>query len=121
MKEKNCVYRVEATDDRLVILLSGEMDHHNAVAVRGEIDQLIRERMPMRVEIDLSGIGFMDSSGLGFVMGRYALATKMGMKFVLKNPNPVTVKIFSLAGLERMITIENDKNVSDKLNGEVEE
>ena len=108
MKGNKCNYTVDRRDGCIIITLSGEMDHHNAVMVRGEIDGMIKEEQPRRVELDLSQIGFMDSSGLGFVMGRYSLTQKMGSEFVLKNPSERTVQIFALAGLERIIKIESD-------------
>ncbi len=111
MNRSNCFYEIERTDGMLRIVLSGEMDHHNAVSLRCELDRLIMDEQPKGVAIDLSGIGFMDSSGLGFVMGRYALVERMGGRFVLENPNERIVKIFELAGLERIIKIEKREDV----------
>lgn len=108
MKGCNCFYDVEASEGSLKISLRGEMDHHNAVSVRGQIDALILEQRPKKVTVDLSQIGFMDSSGLGFIMGRYALMQRLGGEFVLENPNERIVKIFELAGLERIVRIENN-------------
>ncbi len=106
MEGKNCFYDVEMSDGAMRVSLRGEMDHHNAVAVRGEIDTLIYERRPDKLIMDLSEIGFMDSSGLGFVMGRYALLQKLGGDFLLENPNERVSRIFELAGLGRIIKIE---------------
>ena len=114
MKGNKCNYRVNRKEGCILITLLGEMDHHNAAIVRGEIDGMIKEERPERVELDLSEIGFMDSSGLGFVMGRYSLTQKIGSEFVLKNPNERTVKIFELAGLERIIKIENDTALGEE-------
>lgn len=114
MKGCNCFYDVERSDGCMRIALKGEMDHHNAVSVRGEIDSLISEERPRKVIIDLSDIGFMDSSGLGFIMGRYALMQRMGGEFVLENPNERIVKIFELAGLSRIVKIES-KDEKEKI------
>ncbi|MBQ8850046.1 MAG: STAS domain-containing protein [Clostridia bacterium] len=109
MNGNNCFYEIERRGETLRIILNGEMDHHNAVAVRTELDSLIAEERPAKFAIDLSGVGFMDSSGLGFVMGRYSLIQKLGGEFVLENPNDRIMKIFELAGLGRMIRIESTK------------
>ncbi len=109
MKGKSCFYEIERDQGCMKIYLRGEMDHHNAVSVRGEIDDLICKERPKIFKLDLSEIGFMDSSGLGFIMGRYALMQKIGGEFVLENPNERTVKIFELAGLGRIVRIENSE------------
>ena len=56
--------------------------------------------------LDLAEIEFMDSSGLGLIMGRYALMKSLGGELSVQNPNPRLVKIFELAGLGRIIQIE---------------
>lgn len=109
MKGNNCVYDIERDGDTMRIILGGEMDHHNAVAVRAEIDKLIFNERPRLVVINLSGIGFMDSSGLGFIMGRYSLLQKLGGELLLERPNERVVKIFELAGLERIVKIEREE------------
>ena len=114
MKGKTCFYDVEKLDGAIRILLRGEMDHHNAVSVRGEIDGLIYSERPQKLLLDMSEIGFMDSSGLGFVMGRYALMEKLGGILVLENPNERITKIFELAGLGRIVKIEGGKKENIK-------
>ena len=114
MKGKTCFYDVEELDGAIRISLRGEMDHHNAVGVRGEIDRLIYSERPKKLMLDLSEMGFMDSSGLGFIMGRYALMEKLGGTLVLENPNERIVKIFELAGLQRIIRVENSKKEKTK-------
>jgi len=95
--------------DRLTLSLSGEIDHHSAISLRESADELIYKLRPLSVCIDLSKIDFMDSSGLGFIMGRYALQKKLGGSTVLLDPNPRIEKILSLAGLERIIKIERTR------------
>ena len=97
----------EFTGTELKIKLRGEIDHHSAVAVRSAIDDMIRTKRPAELIIDMSAVDFMDSSGLGLIMGRYSLMQKIGGEFALRNPNERIVKIFELAGLSRMVRIEN--------------
>ena len=111
MIKKRCYYEVKRSDDKLAIVLCGEIDHHSAVSIRSEIDALIYEERPRRVTLDMSGIDFMDSSGLGLIMGRYALMQKIGGELTLSYPNERILKILRLAGLERIIKIEDgEKN-----------
>ncbi len=108
MIKKNCRYETKLEDGVLTVTLRGEIDHHSAVNVRGDIDTLIYEARPHKTVLDLSQIDFMDSSGLGLIMGRYALMERIDGTLTLKNPNERILKIFELAGLGRIIKIENE-------------
>ena len=94
---------------RLNLLLGGEIDHHSAISLREEADALIYKHRPRCVAVDLSQIDFMDSSGLGFIMGRYALAKKLGGELVMKDPSERVSKILSLSGIERIVKTERSK------------
>jgi len=107
MIKTNNTYRADFHDGTLHVALEGEIDHHSAVSVRGEIDRMIYEKRPRRLELELSHIGFMDSSGLGLVMGRYALIRDLGGEMVVQNPSNAILRIFKLAGMDRLIRIEN--------------
>lgn len=96
--------------DALVIRVGGEIDHHSAVAVRTGIDERLREERPMRVLLELSAVDFMDSSGLGLIMGRYALVKQYGGTLAVLDPSPAVLKIIKLAGMERMVSILRTKN-----------
>ena len=106
MIKTNNSLRVEVHEDTLRVALEGEIDHHSAVATRGEIDRLIYEHRPKRLELELSRIGFMDSSGLGLVMGRYTLVKDLGGELILVDPSPAILRIFKLAGMDRLLRIE---------------
>ena len=93
-------------DGILTLKLTGEIDQHSAVGLREEADRLIYLEHPKKLLLDLSGIDFMDSSGLGFIMGRYALVSKLGGTLALLNPNARVSRILSLSALERIIKTE---------------
>ena len=93
-------------DGILTLKLTGEIDHHSAVGLREEADRLIYLEHPKKLLLDLSGIDFMDSSGLGFIMGRYALVSKLEGTLALLNPNARVSRILSLSALERIIKTE---------------
>ena len=90
----------------LRVKLKGDIDHHSAVAVRSGIDTLLYRIRPRRVYLDLSGVDFIDSSGLGLIMGRYALAKEIGGDLVVTEPTPGVERVLRLAGLERVVRIE---------------
>lgn len=91
----------------LTIYLEGDIDHHNARMVRSKIDTKIYIQRPEELVLDLSRVNFMDSSGLGLILGRYTKAVELGILFKVANPNPQIRKILDLAGTERLIKIEN--------------
>ncbi len=100
----------------MVVSLLGEIDHHNASVLRTGIDKLIYEKRPDKLVLDLKCIDFMDSSGLGLIMGRYSLVRELGGEMSLRDPCKNVLKICKLAGMERLIRIE--RSVSDKIKNE---
>lgn len=98
---------VKITRDGGVITayVSGEIDHHNAKSARRRIDRELETSSPEELILDLSEVSFMDSSGLGLILGRYTKARDLGVEFSVRNPTEATMKILSLAGGERLITI----------------
>lgn len=109
MTKNSCQVRVDCDGGELTARLSGELDHHGAVAVRTLIDAEICRLSPRRAVLDLGELDFMDSSGLGLIMGRYALMQRRGGEFVVRRPNERVLRIIRLAGLERMVKIEMEK------------
>ena len=92
-------------DGILTAYVKGEIDHHNAKAARRRIDRELESSRPRELILDLSGVNFMDSSGLGLILGRYTKAKDLGVSFAVQKPTPATMKILTLAGGERMIKI----------------
>ena len=106
-RDKKPGFDSEFTGTILKIKLRGEIDHHSAVAVRTSIDEMIRSRRPCELIIDMSAVDFMDSSGLGLIMGRYNTMKEIGGHVVVLDPTPATEKIMHLAGMERIIKIKH--------------
>lgn len=92
----------------LTAKILGDIDHHSARFVREKIDNVIFDKKPVIILLDLSLVDFMDSSGLGLILGRYSLAKDLGCEFKLYKPCPAVKKILSLAGIERLMKIEGD-------------
>ena len=92
-------------DGVLRVAIVGEINHHNAVFVRQEIDEKIQELRPQNLVLDLADVPFMDSSGLGLVMGRYQLMKDLGGTLTVANPSAEHKKLFKLAGLNKLVKI----------------
>lgn len=92
-------------NDKLCIKLSGEIDHHGAREVRTRLDELIMETRPRTLVINLCGINFMDSSGLGLLLGRYRVIKSLGGEMYLAEPTTRVRQILAMAGVDKMIKI----------------
>ena len=88
----------------LYINLSGEMDECSAQDARAKCDKLIEENLNARkIIINLSEVAFMDSTGIGFLIGRYKKASKLAMPMYIENPNFAADKILNLSGIYSLI------------------
>ncbi len=99
---------INTTGELLTVRLEGEIDHHSARDIREKIDEAIEFNMPTLVIMDFGGVGFMDSSGIGLVMGRYKLLAKKGARLNITNLSPSIYKVMRLAGVERLAKLEKE-------------
>ena len=77
--------------------LEGEIDHHSAQSLREEIDAQILSMTPIKLVLDFGGVTFMDSSGIGLILGRNTMMKVLGGKLVIQNPPVQMVRILRLA------------------------
>jgi stage II sporulation protein AA (anti-sigma F factor antagonist) len=110
MLKKNCTLDYSLEGEELRVLIKGEIDHYSAVWVRADIDTKIAEARPKVTSLILSGIDFMDSSGIGLIMGRYARMQRLGGSLKIIAPSDRVDRICRLAGLEKIVTIERAEN-----------
>ncbi|MBO4433793.1 MAG: STAS domain-containing protein [Clostridia bacterium] len=85
--------------------LSGEIDHHSAAGMREKIDNAVDSNMPSALVLDFGNVSFMDSSGIGLVMGRYKNLQKTGAKLHIIGASEQISKIMKLAGMNRLASI----------------
>ena len=88
---------------RLIVYLEGEVDHDSAAVMRAEIDNQLRDGSITELVIDMAGVGFMDSSGIGLVLGRYKLMQTKGGKVRISRPGKRTDKLLGLAGVYELM------------------
>ncbi|MBE6781672.1 MAG: STAS domain-containing protein [Ruminococcaceae bacterium] len=98
--------RMNSTGEVLTVYLQGEIDHHSAKNMREEIDSAVDFNMPSLLILDFGEVTFMDSSGIGLVMGRFKNLQKNGAKLNLSNLSGNIYKIMKLAGIDRLATID---------------
>lgn len=90
----------------MIISIFGEIDHHTARDIRAKVDALIMSARPKEIALDLSCISFMDSSGLGLIMGRYALAREIDAEICVLRPTDAVARIILMAGLDKIVPIK---------------
>ena len=91
-------------DKKLYINLCGEMDECSAQEARTKCDKLIEENVnAKKIIINLSEVAFMDSTGIGFLIGRYKKASRLSVPLYIENPNFAADKILNLSGIYSLI------------------
>ena len=88
----------------LTVALSGELDHHGAKRVMGELDRRMDRELPRRLNIDLGGVTFMDSSGIAVLLRAHRRITQLQGSMTVSNVPPQAWRVFQAAGLHRIIT-----------------
>ena len=114
MIKENAFCHADYKDGALRAAIEGEIDHHSAVGIREKIDMLLFRHRPKRLILDLGGVSFMDSSGLGLVLGRVSLCQEIGAEVHLINADERTRKILSLAGVSRIENLVIEANKEKK-------
>lgn len=99
-------------EDKLLILeITEEIDHHSCEKIKKRADYEIEIHIPKKVIFDFSNVSFMDSSGIGMIIGRYKLASLFGGKTYLINVKPQVKKVLEMSGILKLIPIEDEENV----------
>lgn len=93
-------------DGEFVVRITGDIDHHASPGIREQIDRQVVDLAPKRLILDLGSTDFMDSSGLGLILGRLRLCEESGIRFTLVNPSGAVMKILRLAGVEKRLDIQ---------------
>ena len=93
---------------RLVLRMSGELDHHDARAAMRTIDGLIDEYLPRDAVLDMSGLTFMDSSGIALILKVERRMREIGGRAFIENPAKQPLRVIDASGIERMIPIREE-------------
>lgn len=92
-------------EDKLVVDLVGELDHHSAEEVRVKIDDRIDRDNIRKVILNFDGVSFMDSSGIGVVIGRYKKMKNRDGNLCIAKINKNISKVFEISGIKKLIKI----------------
>lgn len=97
---------IESSGSLMIAYLIGEIDHHTSIQLREKIDNVIAFKKPKHLILDFKNVTFMDSSGIGLVMGRYRLMQGYKGTLEIRNVTKQTRKLMELAGLGSIAIIK---------------
>ncbi len=92
----------EFKNNVLTAYISGEIDHDSAARIRSRVDGAAQSVKPRLLCLDFGGVSFMDSSGVGLVMGRYRRMKLLGGALRVVNYSENIYRVFSMSGLEAL-------------------
>ena len=102
---------LEVTNEEITAYLSGEIDHHSAVELRRRIDEAVLAGTPDWLILDFSGVTFMDSSGIGLIMGRWRLMQEQGGRLTVRGVPKTLRKVMRVSGLDKLGVLEEKEEV----------
>lgn len=94
---------VSAEQDVLLVRIKGEMDLAAVETIRGEVDKQFQSGV-RHLLLDLSRVNFIDSSGIGVILGRYRKVSAGGGKLAIVRPQPQVKRVLDIAGLSRLVS-----------------
>lgn len=95
--------RIECIGTTLVVKINGEIDHHTAPELREAMDKELALRNIDNIVLDFDEVSFMDSSGIGMIVGRYKQIASRGGKMMIIRVKPQVDKILEISGLKKIM------------------
>ena len=101
-------------DKQLIFKINEDIDECCVQKIRRKLDNEIERYMPKEVLFDFSDVSFMDSAGIGLLIGRYKLVNMLGGKVEVTNINAPIKKIFEMSGIFKIIPYKKEPSPSEK-------
>ena len=111
IQRRSCKLEVQyyEKDKLLRIQFTEEIDHHTTEKMRRRADYEIERHIPRKVIFDFDHVSFMDSAGIGLLLGRYKNATMLGAKVELVHVNHAIYKLLKMSGITKLIPIKEEE------------
>jgi stage II sporulation protein AA (anti-sigma F factor antagonist) len=100
---------LETKQEVLVVRLQGELDHHTAEELRSKVDGVLKNSDIRHIVLSLADLAFMDSSGIGVILGRYKQISARSGEMVVCSINPTIYRIFEMSGLFKVIKFRENE------------
>ncbi len=101
-----CIY--VPNEQELTLKISEEIDEHTTEKIRRKIDNEITRFLPRKVILDFSDVNFMDSAGIGMLLGRYKVTKILGGELEVINVNRQIKKLFEMSGILKIIKVTDN-------------
>ncbi len=96
----------------LIVRLKGELDHHTAESVKARMEEAIERGDCHHIILSMKDLLFMDSSGLGVILGRYKQISSKGGKMIICHMNSAVHRLFEMSGLFKILTVEESESAA---------
>ena len=100
------IFQYELKDNSLRVMVPKELDHHSSIDLRSQTDMLLQTYHVKNLVFDFKDTEFMDSSGIGLVMGRYKVMQQNGGEVEVTHVPKYISRVFKLSGLEQLGVME---------------
>lgn len=108
--------RIELKNGVMTAHIRGEIDHHSASGLREQIDSAAQKVKPTLLRLNFAEVPFMDSSGIGLILGRIRLLKMWGGRIALLGLSPQNRKMAELSGISSLATFEDDRKEKEQHN-----
>lgn len=96
----------------LIVRLQGELDHHTSDEIREQVSVAIEKFNIRHLVLNLKDLTFMDSSGLGVILGRYKQMKQFGGDLIVCSLTPSVERLFNMSGLFKIIRLEETEEIA---------
>ena len=93
----------------LILKITEELDHHTVERIRRKADYEIERYIPRKVILDFNQVSFMDSAGIGLILGRYKSISSFGGTLEVANVSGQVVKILNMSGVSKLIEVNKEE------------
>lgn len=104
----------EYIGDTLKVIIKGDLDNHNVSVMRDVIDQETDKHPIKNIIFDLRELEFMDSSGVGLIVGRFKRIKAFGGNVYIAEPKPAVKRVIDVSGLNKIIPIFDSVDIAVK-------
>lgn len=101
---------IEKHPQAMIVRLQGELDHHSAEKLKVQLEEALQGKNEMNMILSLKDLEFMDSSGLGVILGRYKQIKNRGGQMVVCDVSPAVYRLFEMSGLFKILSFEENES-----------